>query len=311
MPGALSTLDAAGRDAEQIAQLFWFMSIGAAIIWAAVVAAAFYCARGPRRSDAQQLSGFVIIGGGVVIPTAVLGALLMAGLPPITQLVDKPRPGHILIDAAGEQWWWRFRYLMPSGQEVEVANELRLPAGGRVDVRLTSDNVIHSFWIPSISGKVDMIPGRATHLSLEPTRAGVFRGVCAEYCGTSHALMAFTVVVLEKGEFARWIDMQSAAAREPGSPLARSGRELFVANGCGACHAVRGAGAAEGRIGPDLTHVASRLSVAAGSASNDANWLVNWITNPQGIKPDAHMPAFGMLAADEIRAMAAYLSSLQ
>lgn len=311
MFGRLSTLDPAGRDAEQIAELFWWMSIGAAIIWVAVVASAFYCARGPRRADARRLAGFVIVGGGVVIPSAVLAALLMVGLPPITQLVDQPRPEYIRIHASGEQWWWRFRYLMPSGQEVEVANELRLPAGGRIDVRLTSDNVIHSFWIPSISGKVDMIPGRVTHLSLEPTRTGVFRGVCAEYCGTSHALMAFTVVVLEKAGFERWIDMQSAAAREPGSPLARSGRELFVANGCGACHAIRGAEMTQGRIGPDLTHVAGRLSLAAGSTSNGPDWLANWVTNPQGIKPDAHMPAFGMLADDQIRAMAAYLSSLE
>ena len=161
--------------------------------------------------------------------------------------------GHLAIAVSGEQWWWRVRYMMADGGYVELANEIRLPVGERIEVTLTSDNVIHSFWIPAISGKVDMIPGRTTHLSLEPTRTGIFRGTCAEYCGTSHALMAFPVVVLEKDAFERWLvrsSLDRRRSRRPRRP--RAGRELFLANGCGACHTIRGTSSAGvDRSGPD------------------------------------------------------------
>ena len=155
-----------------------------------------------------------------------------------------------------------------SGEAVELANEIRLPVGEPVEFQLESPDVIHSFWIPSLGGKIDMIPGRVNRLALEPTRTGIFRGVCAEYCGTSHALMSFYVVVLEQEDFAAWLAHQHAPAQPPAQPLAARGQELFLANGCGACHTVRGT-PADGVVGPDLTHVGSRLSLGAGILPNE------------------------------------------
>lgn len=306
----LSTLDTAGSDAAEIARLFWWMAAAAVLIWAAMVALALYSARGEASPHARRLAPLLIIGGGVVLPTILLAVLLVFGLPPLSRLADAPKPGSLLIDVSGEQWWWRVRYVTPSGEPIELANEIRLPVGERIDVRLTSDNVIHSFWIPSISGKVDMIPGRTTHLSLEPTRTGIFRGTCAEYCGTAHALMAFPVVVLEKDAFDAWLVEQSHPARDPTTDSGARGRDLFLFNGCAACHQIRGT-PASGTIGPDLTHVASRGGLAAGSLPTDAMHFADWIAKPDEIKPGVHMPAFGMLAPEDLQAISVYLSELR
>ncbi len=306
----LSTLDTAGQDAATIATLFWWMAGASAVIWVGMVILALYCARGPRLPHAQRLAPLLIIGGGVVFPTVLLTVLLIAGLPSLPRLVDGPESGHLSIVVSGEQWWWRVRYATPDGNTIELANEIRLPVGERVEVSLTSDNVIHSFWIPAISGKVDMIPGRTTHLSLEPTRTGIFRGVCAEYCGTSHALMAFTVAVLDKAAFDAWLTAESQDAREPETPGARRGQELFLETGCGACHTVRGTAAA-GAIGPDLTHVGGRMSLAAATLPNETAHVRDWIAAPGRVKPGAHMPAFGMLDSEALRALAEYVRTLR
>jgi cytochrome c oxidase subunit 2 len=286
------------------------MAAGSLFLWAAVVAIALYCARGPRPANAQRFAAPLIVGGGVALPTAVLGVLLGFGLAPISRLTDGPRAGSHQLHVSGEQWWWRVRYITASGQPIDLANEIHLPVGERVDVTLSSANVIHSFWIPSISGKVDMIPGRRTHLSLEPTRTGLFRGTCAEYCGTSHALMAFPVVVSETDAFERWLTDQSLPAREPSMSTAVRGRDLFMSNGCGACHAIRGTPAL-GTVGPDLTHIGGRMSLGAGTLPNDAARLAEWIARPDHAKPGARMPAYGMLPSDQLHAMAAYLSGLR
>src|SRR5688572_16163324 len=157
---------------------------------------------------------------------------------------------------------------------------------------------------------MDMIPGRVTRLALQPTRTGVFRGACAEYCGASHALMAFLVTVTEPGDFQAWLDMQARPAEAPADALTIRGRDAFLANGCSACHTVRGTPAA-GRIGPDLTHVGSRVHVGAGTLRNEPEALVRWIGQTDRIKPGVHMPAFRAVAADDLRALAAYLGSLR
>ena len=182
--------------------------------------------------------------------------------------------------------------------------------GEPVEFQLASPDVIHSFWIPSLGGKVDMIPGRVNRLSLHPTRTGVFRGVCAEYCGTAHALMAFRVVVLSKEDFALWLERQVAACPAPGEPLAVRGQELFLSNGCGACHTIRGS-AADGVVGPDLTHVGSRLSLGAGILPNEPDKFVRWIAHTRDEKPGVHMPPFRMLPAQDLQALAAYLNGLE
>jgi cytochrome c oxidase subunit 2 len=229
---------------------------------------------------------------------------------PLTSKPQTATDAGIRIAVSGEQWWWRVRYLPSQGEPVESANEIRLPAGERVEFILTSPDVIHSFWIPSLGGKVDMIPGRTTTLMLEPTRPGVYRGACAEYCGTSHALMNFMVVVMEPDEFDRWLERQAAPLQAPAGQTALQGQQAFLKNGCGACHTIRGT-AADGGVGPDLTHVGSRKSLGAAILPNTRQAFIRWIGHTQDIKPDVNMPSFGMLQDDERAAIATYLSGLQ
>lgn len=304
-----AVLQTAGRDADEISVLFWWMAAAAAAIWVVMTALALLAAFGALRLSPRQSAAWLIAGGGVVLPTTLLAVLLSFGLPSLTRLADAPRDDGLVVAVTGEQWWWRVRYLTPRGDAIDLANEIRLPVGSRTDVRLASDNVIHSFWIPSIAGKVDMIPGRVTHLSLEPTRTGVFAGVCAEYCGTSHARMEFRTVVMDAAAFDSWLANEAGPARDAVTPLAATGRHAFLANGCGACHTVRGTPAA-GVIGPDLTHVGSRLTIAA-AFPNEAGVVADWIANPDHFKPDTHMPAFRMLPREDLVAMAAYLSELR
>jgi cytochrome c oxidase subunit 2 len=309
--GSQSALDPSGRGAERIAELFWWMAAGAALIWLAVVVLAIYAMR-TRPGEYSRRTALLIIGGGAVLPTVVLAGLLAYGLALIPVLLPPPATSALQIAVSAEQWWWRVRYLTSDGnsEAVELANEVRLPVGVRATFHLESPDVIHSFWIPALGGKIDMIPGRRNHLVLEPTRTGVFHGACAEYCGTSHALMRFDVVVLAPEDFAVWLAHQREPARPPTRPLAAYGQELFLANGCGACHTIRGT-PADGGVGPDLTHVGSRLSLGAGTLPNNAEALVRWIAHTDDIKPDVHMPAFGMLLADDVQALAAYLESLE
>jgi cytochrome c oxidase subunit II len=305
--GSQSALVTAGRDAEHIASLFRVMSVGALVIWVAVVAIAVYTIR-IGESHSQRAANLLILGGGVAVPIVVLGALIAYGMPLVPTVLAIPDEG-LSIRVTAKQWWWRFEYLTAAGA-LETANELRLPVGERVRLELASPDVIHSFWVPSLAGKMDMIPGRTTRLALEPTRTGTFRGTCAEFCGASHALMAFSVVVMEPTEFRAWMEREGRAAPAPSDPEAVRGQTAFIANGCTACHTIRGTPAA-GRIGPDLTHLGSRRRLAAETLPNDRASLVRWIGDTDGIKPGVHMPAFRALERDELSALAAYLSDLK
>jgi len=280
------------------------------MVWMAVAALTIYAMRGRKSASEARQAKFLIIGGGVLVPTVVLAALLVYGLAMLPELVARAPEGSMKIAVTGEQWWWRVRYQLPDGEEVVLANEIRIPVGEPVEFQLDSADVIHSFWIPSLGGKMDMIPGRRTRLALEPTRTGTFRGVCAEYCGASHALMAFYVVVMEKAEFAQWLAQQRQPAPQPVEPIAAQGRDHFLANGCSACHTIRGT-EADGVVGPDLTHVGSRLSVGAGILPNEPEAFVRWIARTDKVKPGVTMPHFGMLPPEELRALAAYLESLK
>jgi cytochrome c oxidase subunit II len=305
--GSQSALTPAGRDAEEIDVLVRIMSVGTLLIWLAVVAIAVYTIR-VGESHSQRAANLLILGGGVAAPTVVLGALIAYGMPLVPTVLAVPGGGPS-IRVTAKQWWWRFEYDTPAGR-VETANELRLPVGERVRVELGSPDVIHSFWVPSLAGKMDMIPGRVTRLALEPTRTGTFRGTCAEYCGASHALMAFSVIVMEPEEFRAWLEKEGRPAEAPSDPDAARGQTAFIANGCTACHTIRGTPAA-GRIGPDLTHVGSRRQIAAETLPNDRAALARWIADTDNIKPGVHMPAFRALPRDELSALAAYLSGLK
>jgi cytochrome c oxidase subunit 2 len=289
------------------------MAAGAALIWVVVVGLAIYVIRIRPESHGRGMTSWLIIGGGAVLPTLALAVLLTYGLAMLPELVAPPTGEHVAIAVSGEQWWWRVRYRLSCGADgasLELANEVRLPVGVPVQFEVESPDVVHAFWIPSLGGKIDMIPGRTNRLTLEPTRTGVFRGVCAEYCGTSHALMALDVVILEPRDYAAWLQHQCEPAHVPVQPEAIRGHEVFIANGCGACHTVRGT-LADGVVGPDLTHVGSRMHLGAGTLPNDLESIVQWLAHTETVKPGVHMPAFGMLPPEDLRALGTYLHGLK
>ena len=212
--GAQSTLAPAGREAERIANLFWWMTAGSIVVWLAVLMLAFYAARAGGEVDRSRQARMLILMGALV-PTVVLGGLLIYGLSMLPSMVAPAPQSALRISVYGEQWWWRIRYEPPGRQAFETANEVHLPVGEPAEFRLHSTNVIHSFWIPSLGGKVDLIPGRVNRLVLNPTRTGRFRGTCAEYCGNGHANMALEAIVVERQEFVRWLEDQSKPAVSP------------------------------------------------------------------------------------------------
>ena len=307
--GQQSTLNPAGVGAQSIATLFWWMAGGALVIWLIVMGIALYATQAHPEAHGIRSARWLIIGGGIVFPVVVLTGLLIYGLMLMPQLRSSENVA-LHIDVSGEQWWWRVRYQTEAGGAVELANEIRLPVGERVAFSLSSPDVIHSFWIPSLGGKVDMIPGRVNELVLEPTETGTFRGACAEYCGTSHALMNFAVVVMTRDAFDQWLAEQAEPAQQPATELQQAGQQAFLANGCGSCHQVRGT-EADGTVGPDLTHVGSRLTLAAGTLPADVEAFKRWIGHSSAIKPEVKMPAFGMLPETQLTAMAHYLSGLK
>ncbi|MDX1584414.1 MAG: cytochrome c oxidase subunit II [Thermoanaerobaculia bacterium] len=306
--GPQSTLVPAGKSAEQIAELFWWMVAGAILIWFFVVGLSVYAIVVRPGEHEHRRATMLIIGGGVIFPTIVLTILLVYGLSLLPPILEPVPDGSLTIEVSGEQWWWRVRYLLPDGNEFETANEVRLPVGEPVQFFLESPDVVHSFWIPSIGGKVDMIPGRRTRLKLEPTRTGAFRGACAEYCGTSHGLMNFDVFVESPEEYEAWVGQQQrpSTADRSGS----TGLRIFLEAGCGACHTIRGTDA-DGVVGPDLTHVGSRTSIGAGVLPNDEDGFMRWISDTDAIKPGVHMPAFGVMEKSERLALAEFLDGLE
>jgi cytochrome c oxidase subunit II len=223
-----------------------------------------------------------IVGGGLALPTLVLGALLVYALR-VGEALSIDVDCSVTVRIVAKRWWWEVRYVQPGG-DVVSANELHLPAGRRVKLELETSDLIHSFWVPSLAGKVDMIPGRVNHLVVEAIRTGVYRGQCAEYCGAQHALMALNVVVHEGADFDRWLESESRPAMATEEAAHR-----FAASGCATCHTVRGT-SATGREGPDLTHVASRTTLGAGTLPMSRGALAGWIADSQGIKPGNLMP---------------------
>jgi cytochrome c oxidase subunit 2 len=305
-----SMLAPQGPEAARVALLFWVMTAGGGLILL-LVCVLVAIAMGGREPWRARLAGErIVIGGGLVFPVVTLSLLLGYGL-----LVTRanPAPPHedtaLRIAVVGEQWWWRVRYRTADGREVESANEIRLPVGRAAILELTAADVIHSLWIPKLAGKLDMIPGRTNYLRVVADAPGVSRGQCAEYCGGAHALMSLYVVALEPKEFDAWLAREAAPA-SAAEPTAIAGARLFQAGGCGACHTVRGS-EARGTIGPDLTHVGSRMSLAAATLPNSAADFVRWIRDNQHIKPENKMPPYRIFSDGELAELAAYLQSLK
>ncbi|HEV2706187.1 MAG TPA: c-type cytochrome, partial [Pyrinomonadaceae bacterium] len=207
-------------------------------------------------------------------------------------------------------WWWEVEYdnRNPS-LNVTTANEIHIPVGRPVFFRLTSNDVIHSFWVPNLHGKTDLIPGRETTTWLRADRAGTFRGQCAEFCGHQHAHMALTVVAEAPEQFQAWYDAQLKPAREPATPAEARGREVFLTSPCVMCHKIQGTDAG-GNAGPDLTHLASRPTLAAGTLENTRGHLAGWVVDSQKIKPGNRMPP-NNIEPDDLQALLDYLQSLK
>ena len=301
-------LDPAGRFAGPVHTVSWVLfGMGAAVL-AIVVVALGLALFGPRRWRSRLGGGRLIWIGGLAFPVVVLSALLIYGLSVTRQLNEAPRPGELRIRVTGEMWWWRVAYLDAQGREaLQDANEVHIPAGRPVVFELESEDVIHSFWVPRLGGKKDMIPGRRNILRLQADEPGVFGGQCAEYCGGPHALMGLVVVAHDPADFEAW----RAARERPAAPVADArGAQVFAEAGCGACHTVRGT-AANGLAGPDLTHVGSRRSLGAGILPNNPGTLAGWIANSQAIKPGNRMPAYPVLPGQDLRSLSAYLAGLR
>ena len=305
LDGPQSALAPAGPEANAIAGTAWMLFGGAALIFLLVmVLAAIALWRSPRWLSSRS----TVVVGGFVFPLVVLTALLVHSLLSPTRLFASMTQAELVVEVVGEQWWWRVEYLDGSGAlDFATANEIRVPVGARVEMRLRSADVLHSFWVPALAGKLDMIPGRTNRLVLVADREGAWRGQCAEYCGTAHTWMALDFIAQSPSEFERWRDGQRADARPSGDADA-PGRRLFESN-CAVCHVVRGTDAAGAR-GPDLTHLASRVSIGAGVLPNDAASIERWIVSNQHIKPGNLMPEFREFTQEQLRAVTAYLAGL-
>jgi cytochrome c oxidase subunit 2 len=261
--------------------------------------------RGSRYSQNGQMpaqivrgqSGLIWVYAGLLVTTVVLIGLTVWTFNAMAAIGKPAREPRLTIDVTGHQWWWELEYSADDpGRAFKTANEIHIPVGEPVRLRLHSADVIHSFWVPALSGKTDLIPGQVNETWIEADRVGVYRGQCAEYCGKQHANMAMKVFADPPGEFLAWTQNQMARAQEFGGDLPQAGRTRLVPQ-CGVCHTVRGT-MAGGTMGPDLSHPMSRTSMAANTPPNTPADFSAWIVAPQHSKPGAHMPATGISGTD-------------
>lgn len=300
-------LDPAGPYATSVSLLSWLLFAMSVVVLLVVLASLWLALRGSPATQAKLGGKRLIWIGGVVFPAVVLTALLVYGLTLTRSLSDPITGDELRVRVTGEMWWWRIAYLDDAGHPVvHDANELHIPAGQPVVLELESADVIHSFWVPRLSGKLDMIPGRRNLLRIQADRPGVFGGQCAEYCGGPHALMGFQVVAHEPAAFAQL--MASRQAREQAVQPLAEGAALFESAGCAGCHRIAGTGA-NGLAGPDLTYVGERRTLGAGVLANNRGTLMGWIANSQAIKPNNRMPNYTTLSAAELTELAAYLET--
>jgi cytochrome c oxidase subunit II len=301
-----SAIHPAGPAAASINRLWWFLFF---LLSAVVTLLLLVIALSLRRRDESEApmgnTRFVLVSG-IAAPTVILIGLLFYSLN-VTRAL-RPRDTQFTIRVIGHRWWWEVHY--PDHGFI-TANEMVIPVGAAVRFELKAADVIHSFWIPNLGGKLDMLPEHWTSYWLAADRPGIFRGQCAEYCGLQHALMAFTVHAVAPEEFEQWVRQRALPAREPDAPLLQRGRDAFFHPdaGCYTCHALRGT-SANGTLGPDLTHIGSRPTLGAGTAANTPELLAIWTVDPHAIKPGNRMPPT-IMNPDDLEALVAYLSSLR
>jgi cytochrome c oxidase subunit 2 len=264
----------------------------------------------PGHPTPQQVHGNTTLElAWTLIPALLIAVIAVPTVRTIFSTQADPPPEALTVEVFGYQWWWEFRYLMENGDTVVTANEIHVPVGRPVELRITSGDVLHSFWVPQMGGKRDLIPGRVNRIVFTPLETGVYLGQCAEFCGDSHALMKMRLIAHEPDEFAAWLANEARPAVEPTDSAVIMGKQLVTAGVCAGCHIVEGTSAQFSRVGPNLTHFARRSTLAAGILENNAENLAAWIANPPAIKPGAKMPALG-LSEQEISYVVAYLQTL-
>ncbi|VXB95151.1 cytochrome c oxidase subunit II [Massilia sp. 9I] len=318
---AQSALRPTGIQAEHIGWL-WNLTLGiCTLVFLAVVAACLVALRRAPKDGAghtPDLDSLVrperrihrTIGWAVGVCTVLLLVLLAADVFTSRALARMPLKNAVNIELVGHQWWWEARYqFADTSLNFSTANELHIPVGRPVVISLRSIDVIHSLWIPNLHGKRDLIPGRTALLRLRADRAGVYRGQCAEFCGLQHAKMALEVMAEPPAQYEAWAARQRQPAHEPADQLSLRGRAVFEDGTCIMCHTVNGT-IAQGKLGPDLTHLGSRRTIAAGMFPNNRGFLSGWIADPHSMKEGVNMPA-NALAPDDLQALAAYLESLK
>ena len=323
-----SSFNAHGPAAHSIANLSLSMTILflviTVIMWV-LIWFAFYKRRGTLAEHAPIDAGggqMWIAVGGIIIPLIVLTVLFVLGLGllrdfPIhgmhggghqMQMSRSMKPDILIV---GHQWWWEIHYLNDDpSQEVITANELHLPAGKPVNIEVETRDVMHSFWIPALHGKVDLIPGQPNFIRLEASQPGTFVGQCAEYCGAEHARMRLLAVVEPPEGYETWLAMQRMPGKAPTTMDAIAGEQIFISGPCAMCHTVRGT-IAGGRVAPDLTHIGSRAMIASNSYQNNDAYLEAWVTHAQSLKPEAEMPNLTQFSGEELKHLVAYLRQLQ
>jgi cytochrome c oxidase subunit 2 len=308
-----SMLDTRGEGARIAAQEWWFLFWTAAAIVLLVTGLLIAVLVRHRRAvdvqtlDPQPNSGIRwVLYGGIAMPVVVLLIVFFFTIGNTWALSTPPSPESSEITVVGHRWWWEVQY---PAEGFITANQLVVPVGESVRLNLTSADVIHSFWVPQLHYKRDLISGQMNYTWLQANEPGVYRGVCAEFCGDQHAHMMFTVVALEPDAYAEWLANEGSDARPPDSELEQTGQQIFLSSTCLYCHTIRGTPAV-GETGPDLTHLASRQTIAAGTLENNTGNLGGWIMDPQHIKPGAAMPA-ATLTGEQLQALLAYLTSLE
>jgi cytochrome c oxidase subunit 2 len=307
-----SVLHPAGVQAARLNLLWWVMFwVCTAVFISVITAVAIAIARGRRgTSNASEATLTRSVGAAVGISIVALLVLLTASEITGRGLETLKSQNALRIQITGNQWWWDVQYLNPDPSlTVVTANEIHVPVGRPVGLVLKSSDVIHSLWVPTLHGKRDLLPGRQNEIWIQADEAGFYRGQCAEYCGLQHAKMAFTVVADLPDDFERWLSHMRGPAPAPATDSQVRGRDVVERGPCALCHSIAGT-LAGGRTAPDLTHIASRSTIGAGSVPNTRGNLAGWIVDPQHIKPGNKMPATG-LTSEELQALLDYLETLK
>jgi cytochrome c oxidase subunit 2 len=317
--GAQNVLTPHSHAAADITNLFWVMMavsfgglalVSGLLIWAWVRRGKRGFGPGDENDPhpGERVGWWVVLGGGVVFPLAVVTALFIISDGLIIHVTEAPAAAQtaFTVDAIGHDWYWEFRY---AGTKAVTADEMHMPVDTAVNLVATTDDVIHSFWVPELNRKIDTIPGQRNRIELYANHVGVYRGQCAEYCGLQHAHMSMLVVVQSKAAFRKWLRNQAAPARAPTTALEKTGERVFLDGACSSCHAIRGT-SASGFVGPDLTHLGSRRALAGLVLPNTPRALAHWIVDAQQYKPGNEMPDL-QLSPAQLRAVVAYLESLK